>query len=211
MEGEDAWRSEIGEPEGMRFHSLSTIALKAKENNRRNHYRERIRPGSHLMRAMVDAEKPRTRVAIIMQRRAIDSRWQSEVWEAIGVVPDYQGKSEPRMIVEEPDTTQWLYPGFDISLQRSEAEGYFHNVSTVAPNVFVLWRMQETGAAPHYITVSYDEASRWMDGGAQVDAVPMPAAMRDWVRAFVEQHYRPEPKKRMRPQSFLSPQDRGRN
>jgi hypothetical protein len=50
-----------------------------------------------------------------------------------------------------------------------------------------------------------------MDGGAQVDAVAMPAAMRDWVRAFVEQHYRPEPKKRMRPQSFLSPQDRGRN
>jgi hypothetical protein len=151
----------------------------------------------------------RTRIAVIMQRRAIESRWQSEVWEPLGVLADYEGDAAPRVIVEEPEATQWLYPGFSIVLQRAEAEGYFHNVSTSAPNVFVLWRMEESRAVPHYVTVSYDEASRWMDGGAQVDAVAMPAAMRDWVRAFVEQHYRPEPKKRMRPQSFLSPKDRG--
>jgi hypothetical protein len=156
-------------------------------------------------------DEPGTRVAVIMQRRIVDSRWQSEVWEAAGVLAGYDVDVNPRVIVDEPGATQWLYPGFDIALQRSEAEGYFHNVSTIAPNVFVLWRMEQRGAVPHYVTVSYDEASRWMDGGAQVDAVPMPAAMRDWVRAFVERHYRPEPKKRMRPQSFLSPQDRGRS
>jgi hypothetical protein len=32
--------------------------------------------------------------------------------------------------------------------------------------------------------------------------------MREWVRGFVEQHYRPEPKKRIRPRSFLAPKDR---
>src|SRR6185436_12872200 len=121
----------------------------------------------------------------------------------------YPADRAPRALVETPSFEQWLFPGFDIVLQRSEAEGYFHNVSTLAPNVFVLWRIERSRAVPHYVTVSYDEASRWMDGGAQVDAVPMPSAMRDWVRAFVEQHYRPEPKKRMRPQSFLSPKDRG--
>ena len=157
----------------------------------------------------LDLEKPRKRVAVIMQRRAIDNRWQSEMWETAGVLVGYEGDITPRVIVEEPGTTQWLYPGFDIVLQRSEGEGYVHNVSTAAPNVFVLWRMEESCAVPHYVTVSYDEASRWMDGGAQVDAVAMPAEMRDWVRKFVEQHYRPEPKKRMRPQSFLSPKDRG--
>ena len=62
---------------------------------------------------------------------------------------------------------------------------------------------------PRYVTVSYDEASRWLDGGAQVDPVPMPAAMRAWLVEFVEQNYRPQPKKRLRPQSFLSPQERG--
>jgi hypothetical protein len=148
-------------------------------------------------------EKPRTRVAVIMQRRAVGSRWQSEAWEASGVLAHYEGPGEPRVIVESPAATQWLYPGYDIVLQRSEAEGYFHNVSAMVPNVFVLWRIEGERAVPHYVTVSYDEASRWMDGGAQVDAVPMPAAMHDWLREFVEQNYRPQPKKRLRPQSFL--------
>ena len=160
------------------------------------------------MRIRCTVEKPRKRIAVIMQRRTLDNPWQSEAWEAVGVLSDYTGGGEPRVIVDAPGATQWLYPGFDIVLQRSESEGYFHNVSAAAPNVFVLWRMEGQGAVPHYVTVSYDEASRWMDGGAQVDAVAMPAAMRAWVREFVEQHYRPEPKKRLRPQSFLGARQR---
>lgn len=148
------------------------------------------------------------RVAVVMQRRAIQNRWQSEVWEPLGVISGYEGGAEPRMLVERKEIAQWLYPGFDIALQRAEAEGYFHNMSTAAPNVFVLWRMEAARAVPKFVTVSYDEASRWMDGGAQVDSVAMPAAMRAWVRGFVELHYRPEPKKRIRPQSFLSSRDR---
>jgi len=155
-------------------------------------------------------EKPSKRVAVIMQRRAIDNRWQSEVWEPAGVLADYAGEEGARVIVEEPGITQWLYPGLEIALHRAEAEGYFHNVSTAAPNVFVLWRMDEERAVPHYVTVSYDEASRWMDGSAQVDPVPMPATLRAWVEGFVAAHYRPEPKKRIKPQSFLSPKDRAR-
>lgn len=148
------------------------------------------------------------RVAVVMQRRSLDSPWQSHVWEPVGVLTGYEGEERPRVIVQDPDITQWLYPGLRIVLQRSEAEGYFHNMSAAAPNVFVLWRPEHERAVPHYVTVSYDEASRWMDGGAQVDAVAMPHAMRAWVREFVERHYRPEPKKRLRPRSFLAPKDR---
>jgi hypothetical protein len=142
-----------------------------------------------------------------MQRRAIENRWQSEVWEAAGVLDNYPG-GERRCLLDSPCLTQWLYPGFDVVLQRSEAEGYFHNVTAVRPSLFVLWRAETGRAVPHYVTVSYDEASRWMDGGAQVDGVPMPAGMAAWLRRFVEQNYRPEPKKRIRPKSFLAPQDR---
>jgi Protein of unknown function (DUF3305) len=153
-------------------------------------------------------ETPRKRIAVVMQRRAIENRWQSEVWEPSGVLDDYAGEQGARVIVEEAGLTQWLYPGLELALHRAEAEGYFHNVSTQAPNVFVLWRMEEERAVPHYVTVSYDEASRWMDGSAQVDPVPMPRALRAWVEDFVAAHYRPEPKKRIKPQSFLSPKDR---
>lgn len=153
-------------------------------------------------------DKPRKQVAVIMQRRTIENRWQSDVWEAAGVLADYPAGTGSRVLVDEPAVTQWLFCGFDIVLQRSEAEGYFHNVSTRAPNVFVLWRMAEERPVPHYVTVSYDEASRWMDGGAQVDPVAMPAQMRAWLEAFVAQNYRPEPKKRLRPRSFLAPGER---
>src|SRR6266850_2597509 len=142
--------------------------------------------------------RPSKRVAVIMQLRAVQNRWQSEVWEA-------------RVIVEEAGATQWLYPGFEMVLHRSEAEGYYHNVSTQEPRVFVMWRMEQERAVPQFVTVSYDEASRWMDGGEQVDSVAMPAAVFAWVGEFVEKNYRPEPKKRIKPQSFLSPKDRARS
>ena len=70
--------------------------------------------------------------------------------------------------------------------------------------------MEEELAVPQFVTVSYDEASRWMDGGEQVDSVPMPATLFAWVGEFVEKNYRQEPKKRIKPQSFLSPKDRAR-
>src|SRR5467141_2475801 len=110
---------------------------------------------------------PKKRVAVIMQRRAVQNRWQSEVWEALGVLADYDAPGEARIIVER--------------------------------------------AGPQFVTVSYDEASRWMDGGEQVDSVAMPAAVFAWVGEFVEKNYRPEPKKRIKPQSFLSPKDRARS
>ena len=153
---------------------------------------------------------PRKSIAVIMQRRPLANRWQSELWEAHGVLCDYEGAPQPRMLVDESATTQWLYPGFELALHRSEAEGYFHNVSAKEPRVFVMWRMEDARAVPQYVTVSYDEASRWMDGGEQVDSVGMPAALFAWVGEFVERNYRAAPKKRIKPQSFLSPKDRAR-
>src|SRR5881409_2178032 len=152
----------------------------------------------------------KNRVAVIMQRRPMDNRWQSEIWEAVGVLADYDAPGEARVIVEEAWATQWLYPGFEMVLHRSESEGYYHNVSTQEPCVFVMWRLEQERAVPQFVTVSYDEASRWMDGGEQVDSVAMPAAVFAWVGEFVEKNYRPEPKKRIKPQSFLSPKDRAR-
>src|SRR3989441_9325820 len=111
--------------------------------------------------------RPSKRVAVIMQRRAVQNRWQSEVWEALGVLADYDAPGEARVIVEQAGATQWLYPGFEMVLHRSESEGYYHNVSTQEPRVFVMWRMEQERAVPQFVTVSYDEASRWMDGGEQ--------------------------------------------
>lgn len=146
-------------------------------------------------------ERPNLVVGVVMERRVVASgRWQSDRWEAVGVVPDPGG--EPRVILEEPGRTQWLHPGHRITLYRDEAEGYYLNLSTEAPCVFVMWREQDGVAVPSIVTVSYNEAGRMLDGGEQVDNVPMPADMAAWVAAFADDHYRPEPKRRIRPPSF---------
>ena len=149
-------------------------------------------------------------VAVIMRCRPIVNRWQSEVWEPVAVIDEYDGPQEARLLVDEPEGSQWLHPALRLSLHRSEAEGYYHNVSTNEPKVFVLWRMEGDRAVPQFATVSYDEASRWMDGGEHVDPVAMPASIYAWVGEFVEQNYRAAQKKRIKPQSFLSPKDRAK-
>ena len=148
------------------------------------------------------------RIAVIMQRRPLENRWQSELWEPVGVLEGFDDETAPRVLVDTESAKQWLYPGFELTLTLAEAEGYYHNVSSNQPCVFILWRMEEGCAVPQYATVSYDEASRWMDGGESVDRVPMPPALFAWVGEFVEKNYRFTPKKRVRPQSFLSPKDR---
>ncbi len=143
-----------------------------------------------------------------MQRRAVQSRWQSEVWELVGVLHDYEGDGAARVIVDEAAATQWLHPGLEIELRRDEADGYYLNMTSGEPSVFVLWRMEGSRAVPRFVTVSYAEAARWMDAGESVDRVPMPQPLLPWVAGYVERNYRPEPKKKRRPQSFRHPKDR---
>ena len=153
-------------------------------------------------------EKPKFSVAVVMQRRVLRNRWQSEAWEPLGVVPGYAGESVPRLLVDESGLQQWLHPGFTLKLHRDEAEGYYLNVSTDNPRVFVLWRLDEDRGLPLDVTVSYDEGGRWLDGGHSVDGVPMPPEIFAWVGEYVEENYRPEPRKRIKPRSFMHPKDR---
>jgi hypothetical protein len=160
-------------------------------------------------------EKPKKTLAVVMQRRASRNRWQSETWEPWSVLETGDPAGPARLLVNGPDVSQWLHPGFELTLHRDEAEGYYMNVSSEAPKIFVLWRMLEEDevkdavrAVPVLVTASYDEAGRWMDGGHSVDNVAMPPEIFAWVGEFVEKNYRPEPKKRAKPRSFVHPKDR---
>jgi len=57
-------------------------------------------------------------------------------------------------------------------------------------------------AIPHRICVSYNEAARLLDGGESVDTVPMSDEHASWLQEYVNENYRPEPKKRHKPASF---------
>ena len=151
--------------------------------------------------------KPRFPVGVVMQRRAVQNRWIDCVWEPWSVLAGHE-VGEPRLLVDDQSVSQWLHPGFALQLHRDEAEGYYLNVSGPAPSVFILWRMEGEHALPLDVTVSSEEAGRWLDGGHSVDRVAMPAEIFAWVGGFVEQNYRPQPKVRIKPRSFRQPKDR---
>ena len=144
-------------------------------------------------------------VAVVMERKPLQhKRWQSEKWEPIGVVPDSnEPGAPPRVLIEDASRARWLHPGFKLELFRDEAEGYYLNLSSHKPYVFVNWLEEEEGVGvPKFVTVSYNEAARLLDAGARVDGVPMPAEWVPWLEDYVKEHYKPEPKKRSRPPSF---------
>jgi hypothetical protein len=149
----------------------------------------------------------RRAAAVIMERVPLRHRWAHERWEAKGVVPDLTPGAAPRVIVDTPECRQVLHSGLTIVLQRDEAEGYYMNITSPLPKVFVLWRMEQGQAVPAGLTVSYHEGSRWLDSGESVDGVPLPAELLPWLAAYCEAHYKPEPRKKPR---YATNKDKGR-
>lgn len=144
-------------------------------------------------------------LAVIMERRRLHSRWADEAWEAVGVVPAFEGGTAagatgdaPRQILAETERDQWLFAGFRLELFRDEADNYFLNMSSPIPKVFVMWRKEGEIATPAAVSVSYGEAARWLDSGEQVDGIAMSRELADWVGDFVNTHYKPAPRKKVR-------------
>ena len=154
-----------------------------------------------------DLEKLTFAISVVMERIAINNRWQSEKWQLAGVLPDDGSATEPRILMEREGLLHKLYPGFELTVFRDEGEGYYLNVTAPAPKVFVTWRVDEDGVSiyPHLVTLSYNEAARWMDAQENVESVAMPPDMQAALSAWVQENYQPPQKKqRIRPKSFES-------
>ena len=156
---------------------------------------------------------PGVRLAVVMERRPLDNPWSSETWLPVEVRADESGAGTPRLLSDADGIAQWLFPGLELLLSRDECEGYWQNLVSPGARVFVMWRMEDTNGlpVPERVTASYDEASAWMDASETVEGVPMPEAMVPWVGDYLKANFKPEPKKRIRPQSFKHPKDRAQN
>jgi hypothetical protein len=143
-------------------------------------------------------------VSVILQRTPLANRWVAERWEPVaveGAAADAPAVA-PERISEDAAGARWRFGGFAIELHRSEAEGYFLNLAAPDPKIFVMWRKSDDDRVPPVqpmvVTVSYNEAARLLDGGEQVDAVPMLPEVRAWMAPFVALHYKPEPRRKVR-------------
>jgi len=158
-------------------------------------------------------QRPGVQVAVVLEREAQPNRWEDWRFRVAEVVAHEEAfGSAPRLLRDDGKRAQWLYPGFTLELFADEGEGYYLNLSSGAPVWFVMWRVADedpSQARPEAVSLSYNEAGRWLDAQERVDNVPLPPDLQQWLQAYTDEHYRPEPKKRRRPESFKAPQDRG--
>lgn len=169
------------------------------------------------------------RFAVLMRKQNIDNPWISFKWVLQEVLPDFgefettekhRNQISGKFLGCDADGETWRFTGYELNLFPDEAEGYYLNLSSPQPCWFVMWRLEEdidryideqsihlaqseaTIAVPHRLSVSYNEAGRLLDGGESVDNVPMTSEHASWLQEYVNEHYRPEPKKRHHPVSF---------
>lgn len=178
--------------------------------------------------------RPALEVDVVMRREPVEgpmARWQPWRWVLADVLlhaaPDETALLDPDAAHEpqavepveaagaDPRASHWLFPRYRVELFRDDAEGYYLNLSSPNPCFWVFWRADEERlldgepmAVPQIVTLSYHDAGRWLDAQERVDQVPAPDEVVDWMRAFVDATYVPEPKKRKRPESFKPLTDR---
>jgi hypothetical protein len=142
------------------------------------------------------------KASVILEREEVESRWESHRWQVVAAIPDVGG--DPRTIQVSSGVIHRMFSGLELTLYADEAEGYFLNVSSGLPSVFVSVRTDEATGEPYAFqaTLSYNEAARWMDGGESVERADAWPELAAWIGQWVEENYRPEPKRRQRPKSF---------
>ncbi len=142
-------------------------------------------------------------MSIVMDCVPITSRWASEQWRPFSVLPLAETLPASMERIDAPGgVRRWRFDGFEAELHRSEGEGYWLNLTSPEPKAFVMWRPSEDGKEPamrpHAVTLSYNEAARMLDGGEQVDGVPLAPELAAWMKPFVDANYTPEPRRKAR-------------
>jgi hypothetical protein len=147
-----------------------------------------------------------------MERTAAPNAWEDWCFRVAEVVPDQGAFGHvPRKLHDDGKTSRWLHPGFVLELFPDECKGYFLNLTSGQPAWFVSWRGDDADPSTVEVTavsVSYIEADRRRFAEERVEDLPLESELCEWLRLFTNEHFRPDSARKVRAQSFLSPDER---
>lgn len=141
-------------------------------------------------------------VAVVLQRAvARESKWGAPQWRVVAVVA---GENLPRhdqavVIHQDADCRRTLHGGLKLHLHTDGGEGYWVNLQSDAPYLFVVCDEVDGDGdelRPAFITANRFEANGYLEAERVVLPAPMPAAVCDLVERYVLSHYRPAAKKK---------------
>ena len=143
----------------------------------------------------------RIEVGVVVERRKAKSAWIDFVWQPVAILAGRPEAMPWTVLASDGDFTSFYAGPAAIELYRTETGQYRDNVASGAPSLWVALR--PTGNDPGYelvaVTADPAEGESWTQAGSDlVEAVPMPAAVREAIEAFVAEHHveRPFAKRR---------------
>jgi hypothetical protein len=146
-------------------------------------------------------------VAVIVGFQEVqDKRWVNGHWKVTGVVAGDQVGGEGihgGQLHAATQGQQYLWTGLSVELHKDDAESYYFNLVSDHPSVFIICT-QEEGAPPRpcIATLSYGEATSYMETDDLVESVAMPAELYRWAEQFVLEHYVPEKRKKRKRENW---------
>ncbi len=157
-------------------------------------------------------------LSVIVAREEVKtSRWISDRWEVRGTVAGEtltQSHPERTMIRADENGEQYLWTGLRLELFKDDAESYYFNLMGEKPSVFVICRMDEDEEVeepmPFLTTLSYTEATSYMEVDDSVYSVPIPPEIYVWVERYVVENYVPEKKKKRKREDWSKVKNHGR-
>lgn len=131
-------------------------------------------------------------VSVIVEKRRTRNQWQPWQWRAVAVLPGAAETPAWTVLSEDEQAVRYFAGVADLVLYSGETQNYKPNVEADGPSVFVVLRPRLDAEAPelHLATVDAGEAQAHADFGDDIlEALPMPAEIRDWVADFVATHH----------------------
>jgi hypothetical protein len=138
------------------------------------------------------AAHARIAVGIVVERRKAASQWIDFTWRPVTILAGQPDAAPWTVLSSTADTTSFYAGTAEVALYRTETGSYRDNLASGAPSLWVALR--PTGVEPSYeiVAVTADPAegeSFTQAGDDIVEALPMPASVRDVVEAFVAEHH----------------------
>lgn len=130
-------------------------------------------------------------VGVLVERSKAQSPWADYTWRAIDVLPGELTAAAWTPVGPRGETDTFFAGSTTLELYRTETPNYRDNLATGAPSLWVVLR--PTGGDPPFslLTVTADPAegeAATEAGGDLVEAVAMPAVIRQCLEAFVADH-----------------------
>ncbi len=133
------------------------------------------------------------KVIIVLRKLDRVGLWLLDNWTLEKLI--FDSDINPGWSIRPESESLYVRPGYRLRIDAKCCEGYYQNLLSVAPKLFVICRLDERRILqPLMISLDCDVAAAHMEADDIVFPYPMPESVIGWLKKFVEEFYRPKPR-----------------